>query len=341
MEYRNLGKSGLKVSTLCLGTMTFGEANEQSFMHQVGADEGTSFRIMSRALDEGVTFFDTANVYGEDGLTERILGKWFQATKRRDEVVLATKFRFRMEPGPNGTGASRLQIMRAVEGSLRRLQTDYLDLYQVHMQDMDTPEEETLRALDDLVHQGKVRYLGASNYAAYRLVESLWAAEKLGTAAYVSLQPRYNLLSREIEREHVPVCLGHGIGVIPYSPLHGGFLSGKYKRGQPPPESSRLAKWEERLRHYDSEQNWKVLSVLEQVGEELGATCAEVALAWLLRKPAVTSVIFGARNERQLEDNLKAAALALPDEAMTRLDEASHVPPGYPYDFIARVQRRW
>src|SRR5688572_16626151 len=173
MEYRNLGKSGLKVSPLCLGTMTFGEADEKSMMHRVGCDEETSFAIMNRALDAGINFFDTADVYGQEGLSERVIGKWFASEKKRDKVVLATKFRFRMSEGPNGTGGSRYHIMRAVEGSLKRLGTDRIDLYQIHMQDIDTPEEETLRALDDLIHQGKVLYIGASNYAAYRLVESV------------------------------------------------------------------------------------------------------------------------------------------------------------------------
>lgn len=341
MEYRNLGHSGLKVSTLCLGTMTFGEADEKSFMHSVGADEDTSHRIMSKALDDGINFFDTADVYGQDGLTERVIGDWFEKAKRRDDVVLASKFRFRTSGGPNGTGASRLRIMRCVEASLRRLKTDYIDLYQVHMQDVDTPEEETLRALDDLVRQGKVRYLGCSNYAAYRLVESLWLAEKHNTSRYVSLQPRYNLVSREIEREHVPVCSKYGIGIIPYSPLQSGFLSGKYQRDQPPPEGARLTKWKERLED-TTEQGWRTLDVVMEVAKETGATPSQVSLAWLLKKPAVTSVIFGARSLEQLDDNLKAAKLQLPDAAMARLDEVSALELGHPYDFMGKVGRgRW
>ena len=176
-SYALLGRSGLRVSPLCLGTMTFGEADENSFMHKVGCDEATSFRIMNLALEAGVNFWDTADVYGQDGLSERVIGRWFTETRRRDEVVLATKFRFRMAPGPNGTGASRRRIVRCAEDSLRRLQTDRIDLYQVHMQDSATPEEETLRALDDLVRAGKVLYIGCSNYAAYRLVESVFTSE--------------------------------------------------------------------------------------------------------------------------------------------------------------------
>src|SRR5690606_10830506 len=194
MEYRNLGRSGLSVSTLCLGTMTFGEADEGSMMHKIGCDEATSFRIMNLALEAGVNFWDTADVYGQDGLSERVIGKWFADTGRRDEVVLATKFRFRMAKGPNGTGASRRRIVRCVEDSLRRLQTDRIDLYQVHMQDRDTPEEETLRALDDLVRAGKVLYIGASNYAAYRLLESLFTSERHRLERFVAFQAQYSLV---------------------------------------------------------------------------------------------------------------------------------------------------
>ena len=216
MQYRKLGRSGLEVSTLCLGTMTFGEADEKSFMHRVGCDEETAFAIMNRALDAGINFLDTADVYGQDGLTERVIGRWFARDGRRDEVVLATKFRFRMSDGPNGTGASRYRIVKMVENSLRRLGTDRIDLYQIHMQDLDTPEEETLRALDDLVRQGKVLYLGCSNYAAYRLVESLLLAEREHLHRFVSHQAQYSLVVRELEREHLPACERH-VRLFPHS----------------------------------------------------------------------------------------------------------------------------
>src|SRR5580765_4888934 len=192
MEYRTLGSSGLKVPVLCLGAMTFGEADDKSFMHGISCDEKTSFAIMSRALERGVGFIDTADVYGQDGLSERIVGAWMAETKSRDRVVLATKFRFRMGDGPNGTGASRYRILRTVEDSLRRLKTDRIDLYQIHMQDIETPEEETLRALDDLVHQGKVVYIGASNYAAYRLNDSIWTSKSEGLNRFVTLQAQYS-----------------------------------------------------------------------------------------------------------------------------------------------------
>ncbi|WP_045115348.1 aldo/keto reductase [Plesiocystis pacifica] len=341
MEYRNLGRSGLEVSTLCLGTMTFGEANENSFMHGVGANEPTSFRIMDKALDAGINFFDTADVYGEDGLTERVIGKWFTEHKRRDEVVLATKFRFRMGPGPLGTGASRRRIVRCVEDSLRRLQTDRIDLYQVHMQDIDTPEEETLRALDDLVRAGKVLYIGASNYAAYRLTESVMRSEFDRLERYVSLQAQYSLVCRDIERELVPTCRRHELGIIPWSPLAGGFLTGKYSQGQGAPAGSRLDKWKQRYEGFDKPRNWAILEALRAVAAEHDSTCARVALAWLLRKDAVTSVIFGARTEAQLDDNLATTELALSDADMARLDEASAFELGYPYGFMKNVQGRW
>jgi aryl-alcohol dehydrogenase-like predicted oxidoreductase len=341
MEYRQLGRSGVKVSTLCLGTMTFGEADEKSFMHNVGCDEATAHRIMNRALDAGVNLFDTADVYGQDGLTERVIGSWFERDKRRDDVVLATKCRFRMGEGPNGTGASRLRILRAVEASLKRLRTDRIDLYQIHMQDRDTPEEETLRALDDLVRAGKVLYIGASNYAAYRLVHSVWTSRTQRLEQFVTLQAQYSLVERDVEREHVPLCAEFGLGILPWSPLAGGFLSGKFRRGAPPPIGSRLERWQDRLKAYDSERNWRILAAVDSVAKEVGASASQVSLAWLLGKPQVTSVIFGARTLEQLEDNIQAAALPLSTEQMRLLDEASTFPLGYPYDFMQRIQGRW
>jgi len=341
LEYRNLGHSGLKVSTLCLGTMTFGEADDSSFMHEVGSDETTAFAIMDRALEGGVNFWDTADIYGQDGLSERIIGRWFARSGRRDEVVLATKFRFRMGSGPLRSGASRRRIVQAVEDSLRRLQTDRIDLYQVHMQDVETPEEETLRALDDLVRAGKVLYLGASNYAAYRLVDSLWTSRSQHLERFVALQMQYSLVTRDIEREHVPVCERFGLGIIGWSPLASGFLTGKYRKNQPPPDGSRLSKWQDRLKTFDQPRNWRILEEVDQCATDLGATPARVSLAWLLAKPAVTSVIFGARSVEQLDDNLGAATLRIPPEWMARLDEAAAFELGYPYEFIQRIQKRW
>lgn len=338
MQHRKLGESGLSVSPLCLGTMTFGEADERSFMHGVGCDERTSHAIMSRALDAGCNFFDTADIYGQDGLSERIIGGWFKETGRRDEVVLASKFRFTM---PYGKGGSRRHILRACEESLRRLRTDHIDLYQIHMQDLDTPEEETLRALDDLVRQGKVLYTGASNYTAWRLMDSQWISRTEGLHRYVGMQVQYNLLERNIEWELVPACRRMGVGIIAWSPLASGFLSGKYRRDAPPPEDSRLARWRSHLAKAETERGWAVIDLLHAIAAQLDSTPARVALAWLLRKDCVSSVIFGARTLAQLDDNLAAAALSLDAEQLRQLDEASAPPLIYPYEFNRRIAGRW
>jgi aryl-alcohol dehydrogenase-like predicted oxidoreductase len=341
MEYRNLGSSGLKVSTLCLGAMTFGEPDEKSMMHGIAADETTAFAMIDRALAAGVNFIDTADVYGNDGLSERVMGRWFDKSKKRDEIVLATKFRFKMWDGPNGSGASRAHIVRAVEDSLRRMKTDRIDLYQIHMQDIETPEEETLRALDDLVRAGKVLYLGCSNYAAYRLTDSLWLGKSLGLERFVALQAQYSLVVRELEREHVPLCEKFGLGILPWSPLASGFLSGKYKKGAPPPAGSRLDKMKQWLADFDKPRNWKIIDALDATAKELGTSTTAVALRWLIQKPAVTSVIMGVRNVQQLDDNLKAGELRLSADVMKRLDDASGYELGYPYDFMKRIQGRW
>jgi aryl-alcohol dehydrogenase-like predicted oxidoreductase len=341
MEYRSLGTSGLKVPVLCLGAMTFGEADDKSFMHKIGCDEKTSFAIMSRAIERGVGFIDTADVYGQDGLSERVVGAWMTETKSRDRVVLATKFRFRMGEGPNSTGASRYRIVRTVEDSLRRLKTDRIDLYQIHMQDIDTPEEETLRALDDLVSAGKVIYLGASNYAAYRLTDSQWISKTEHLHRFVALQMQYSLMVRDLEREHVPVCKKFGLGILPWSPLAGGFLSGKYAKNRPPPAGVRLEKWKERYADFDSDRGWRTVDAVNAIAAEKATTPSAISLAWLLAKPAVTSVIFGARSLAQLDENLKAVDVKLSPEEMQRLDEASALDLGYPYKFIANIQKRW
>jgi aryl-alcohol dehydrogenase-like predicted oxidoreductase len=341
MEYRTLGASGLKVPVLCLGAMTFGEADDKSFMHQVGCDEKTSFAIMSRALERGVSFIDTADVYGQDGLSERVVGAWMAEAKARDKVVLATKFRFKMGDGPNASGAARYRIVRTVEDSLRRLKTDRIDLYQIHMQDIETPEEETLRALDDLVHAGKVLYLGASNYAAYRLVGSHWLAKTEHLHRFVALQMQYSLLVRDLEREHIPTCQTLGLGVLPWSPLAAGFLSGKYSRNQPAPPGVRLEKWSQRFAEFDNDRAWRILDAVRAVASERGTTLSAVALAWLLAKPCVTSVIFGARSLAQLDENLAAADVKLSAEEVRKLDDASAFDLGYPYKFLANIQKRW
>lgn len=341
MEYRNLGRSGLKVPPLCLGTMTFGEADANSFMHKVGCDEATAFTIMSRALDKGVDFFDTADVYGQDGLTEKVVGAWLHQNKTRDRITLATKFRFRTSPGANGTGASRLRIVRCVEDSLRRLQTDRIDLYQIHMQDLDTPEEETLRALDDLVRAGKVLYLGCSNYTAWRLMDSAHIAGDRGLTPFVSLQAQWSLIERGLERELVPACRRLGMGILPWSPLARGLLTGKYRRDQRPTDGSRLTLWKDSLARDDNERTWRVIDAVVTLAEVLSTTPSAVAMAWLLAKPEVSSVIFGARSLAQLDDNLRAVEVKLTAEQVSALDEAASFELGYPYDFIRRIQGRW
>jgi aryl-alcohol dehydrogenase-like predicted oxidoreductase len=340
MKYRKLGRSGLDVSTLCLGTMTFGEADENSFMHKVSCDEATSHAIMDRAVEAGVNFIDTADIYGQDGLSERVVGSWLAKPGNRDRVVLATKFRFRTHPGANGTGASRRRVIRCCEDSLRRLQTDHIDLYQIHMQDIETPEDELLRALDDLVSQGKIHYIGCSNYAAYRLMDSLWRADSHGWSRFVSMQMQYSLLVRDIEREHTPIATTQGVGILPWSPLAGGFLSGKYSQTDRP-DGSRLARWSDAWKRFDNPRGWGTVEALRAVATEVGATPAQVALAWLLHKPGVSSVIFGARSIAQLEDNLPAAELTLSADQLYRLDMATGFEYGYPYDFIRRVQSPW
>jgi len=341
MEYRRLGQTGAKVSALCLGAMTFGEADDKSMMHQVGCDEATAFAIMDRALSVGVNFIDTANVYGQDGLSERVVGKWMKERNTRDQIVLATKFRFMMGKVPNTSGGSRLHIMRAVDESLKRLQTDRIDLYQIHMQDLDTPEDETLRALDDLVTQGKIVYLGASNYAAYRLVDSLWTSRDQKRAKFVTLQALYNLVSRDLELELVPACAQHGLGILPWSPLAGGFLSGKFRKGQAAPQGSRLTKWNTALERFATDRNYAMIETLIDVAKTRDATPAQVALAWLLQRPHVTAPIIGARSVAQLDDNLRALDLKLDADAVKKLDDVSALELRYPQDFIARLTGRW
>ena len=341
MDYRNLGAAGVRVSALCLGAMTFGEADEKSFMHKVGSDEATAHAVLDRAIAAGINFVDTADVYGQDGLSERVLGNWLVARGGRDKIVLATKFRFTMGDGPNRSGASRYRIVKCCDDSLRRLRTDRIDLYQIHMQDLDVAEEETLRALDDLIRAGKVVYIGCSNYAAYRLMDSLWLAKSNQLSRYVTLQAQYSLLVRDLEREHVPLCRETGLGILPWSPLAGGFLTGKFERGKPPQPGTRLGEKAERFARYDLERNWKILDAVRAVAAETGASPSAVSIAWLLARPQVTSVIFGARSVDQLEANLAAAELALTPDQLAALDRASAFDLGYPYSFIQATQSSW
>jgi aryl-alcohol dehydrogenase-like predicted oxidoreductase len=321
MEYRTLGRTGLKVSELCLGTMTFGW----------GADEPTSHAIMDRAFEAGINFLDTADVYSfwaennDGGVSEAWIGNWLKGKDRR-QVVLATKVRGRMWDGPNGEGLSRAHIMAAVEDSLRRLGTGYIDLYQTHWPDEETPLEETLRALDDLVRQGKVRYVGCSNHPAWLLTKALWLSDVNGLARYDSLQPHYNLVHRdEFERELKPLCADQGLGVIPYSPLAGGFLTGKYRPDAGIPPGSR-GQENERIRGYLTERNFALLDKMAEIGDGYGKTIAQVALAWQLSQPIITAPIVGARTVEQLEESLGAVGFRLTPEEMELLNKASAPP---------------
>jgi aryl-alcohol dehydrogenase-like predicted oxidoreductase len=341
MKYRNLGAAGVKVSSLCLGGMTFGEADAKSFMHGVGSDEATAHAVLDRALAAGINFIDTADVYGQDGLSERVLGNWLAARGARDKIVLATKFRFTMGEGANRSGASRYRIVKCCDDSLRRLKTDRIDLYQIHMQDITVPEEETLRALDDLISAGKVLYVGCSNYAAYRLQNSLWLSRTNSWAKFVTLQAQYSLVVRDLEREHIPLCRTEGLGILPWSPLAGGFLTGKFEKGKPPAADARLGAKPERFARYDNERNWKIIDAVRAVAAEVRSTPSAVSLAWLLAKPQVTSVIFGARTIEQLEQNLAGADLELAPRHVEILDAASAFDLGYPYEFIKNTQASW
>ncbi|MGQ9765918.1 MAG: aldo/keto reductase [Anaerolineae bacterium] len=316
MNYRRLGRTGLKVSELCLGTMQFGWT----------ADEATSFAIMDAFVEAGGNFIDTADIYSRwaegnpGGVSEQIIGRWMKARGNRGAIVLATKARGRMWDGPNGEGLSRLHLIRACEDSLRRLGTDYIDLYQTHSFDPDTPIDETLRALDDLVHAGKIRYIGASNYPAWRLTKALWVSDKLGLARYDSLQPHYNLAHRaEFERELKPLCEEEGIGVIPYSPLAGGFLTGKYRRDSVPAS----VRAEGIQRRYFNERGFRIIDKLDEIARLRELTIVQVALAWLLTQPVITAPIIGANSVAQLSESLAAAGVRLSAEEMDALNQAS------------------
>ncbi len=317
MEYRKLGRTGLKVSELCLGTMTFGWTS----------DEKNAYAVFDAALDGGINFIDTADVYSRwapgnaGGVAETYLGKWI-STKPRDQIILATKVRGKMGDGPNDEGLSRAHILNAVEASLRRLQTDYIDLYQSHSVDDNTPIEETLRAYDDLVRQGKVRYIGASNYPAWKLMKALWTSDQHHLVRYDCLQPRYNLVWRaEFERELMEVCRTEGLGVIPYSPLQGGFLTGKYRRGKPIPRGSR-GESSPRIKEFlEDEHAHQVVDKLDEMSRALGKTISQIALAWLLSNPVITSPIIGANNVAQLNESLGAVGFRLGAEDKKSLDD--------------------
>jgi aryl-alcohol dehydrogenase-like predicted oxidoreductase len=334
MEYRQLGQSGLRVSVLGLGTMTFGG---RTFFSKVGAtDVEGARRQVDLCLEAGVNLFDTANMYSQ-GVSEEILGQALEG--RRDQVLIATKFRMVMRDGPNEGGASRYHIIKECEDSLRRLRTDYIDLYQIHEWDGETPLEETLQTLDTLVRSGKVRYIGCSNYSGWHLMKALSISDRRNYVRFVSQQIYYSLQARDAEYELVPITLDQGLGILVWSPLAGGLLSGKYRRGQKTPEGSRhLNNWDEPPIH-NEEQLYNIIELLVELGETHKVPAAQIALAYLLGRPGVTSLIVGARTEEQLAGNLAAANVKLAPEERARLDKASAPVLLYPYWHQARFAK--
>jgi aryl-alcohol dehydrogenase-like predicted oxidoreductase len=308
MEYRNLGNSGLQVSVAGLGCNNFG----------MRIDEAQTRAVVDKALELGINFFDTADVYGGRGKSEDFLGAALKG--RRREAIIATKFRSPMGEGPLWAGGSRRYIFDAVDDSLRRLGTDYIDLYQIHAPDPATPTEETMRALDDVVRAGKVRYIGCSNYAGWQVVEAQWVARTEHLMPFISAQNQYSLLERRVERDLLPVCEKYGLGVLPYFPLASGFLTGKYRPGQPPPEGTRLALMGERAKQALSDENFEILAKLEAFIEPRGRSMVELAVGWLASHPVVSSVISGATKPEQLEQNVRAVEWRLTAEEMAEVD---------------------
>jgi aryl-alcohol dehydrogenase-like predicted oxidoreductase len=332
MDYRFMGRTGLKVSEICLGTQTFGW----------GADEPTALSLADRFVDAGGNFFDTSNIYNR-GESERMLGAWLRSRGNRSRFVIATKVFFPTGEGPNDTGLSRKHIFDQIQTSLRRLRTDYVDLYQMHCFDASTPLEETLRALDDLVRAGKVRYIGASNYTPSQLTRAIMLSEMRDRVRFDCLQAEYSLLVRSTEWELLPLCRSDGIGLICWSPLAGGWLSGKYRRDEPPPPESRVGRadrWDDLPEQRESERSWRIVDALREIAKDCGRTPAQVALNWLLQQPGVTAPIIGARTPAQLEENLASTGWTLSAEDQKRLDAASQIPLPSPYNFVARYTRR-
>jgi aryl-alcohol dehydrogenase-like predicted oxidoreductase len=329
MRYNQLGRTGLFVSELCLGAMTFGGGDKGGIWAAVGSlPQDEVDQLVRHAFDAGVNFIDTANVY-HAGRSEELVGQALRNLGlKRTEVVLATKVYGDMGPGPNDRGASRHHIMDQVDASLRRLQTDHIDLYQIHATDPVTPIEETLWALDDCVRQGKVRYVGVSNWAAWRIEKALGISERRGFSRFETVQAYYSIAGRDLERELAPMMREETLGLMVWSPLAGGLLSGKYGPGAPNPEDSRRASFD--FPPVNRDRAWACVAAMREIAEARGSSVARVALAWLLSRPVVTSVIVGAKRVDQLQDNLGAVDLTLSDEELARLDEVSRLPEEYP-----------
>ncbi len=334
MEFRNLGRTGVKVSVLCLGTMMFGEHTS----------EDDSMDIIDSAIDKGINFLDTANIYPGPGIlpsrgrSEEIVGKALKRNRKRSRMVLATKVFFPMaDDDPNARGGHRRHIIEECDASLRRLQTDYIDLYYIHRPSSDIPIDETLRALDDLIHAGKVRYIGSSTFAAWQIVDSLWAAKELGTNRFVCEQPPYNLLDRRIERELVPMAQTYGLAIVTWSPLAGGFLTGKYHRDNAPSKETRIGRGNWSVDPHFSDSAFNVSEVIKAISQKKGCTPSQFAIAWCTRQTGITSPIIGPRNMEQLEDNLQAVNVEVTDEDRVQINAVSYpggvIVPYYEADF--------
>ena len=315
MEYRNLGRTGIKVSQLCLGCMMFGRKGK--------ANEKVSMDIVDYAIDKGINLIDTANVY-QFGISEEYVGKSLKNNGKRDKIILATKVHGKMdEEDLNATGNNRRHIIEQCEESLKRLNTDYIDLYQIHRPQSEVPIDETLRALDDLIRSGKIRYIGTSTFAAWQVVESIWVAKEFGLNRFISEQPPYHLLDRRIERELIPVATNYGLAILPWSPLAGGFLTGKYKKGSKRPTGSRFNEKSDWANHHFSDEAYKVLELVIDMASEKKCSPSQIALAWTIQKPGITSSIVGPKDIEQLEDNLGAIEIIIEDEDNKRIDEVT------------------
>lgn len=334
MKMRFLGNTGVKVSELCFGAMTFGGKGYWKIIGEV--EQKTADQLVGTAIDGGINFFDTADVYSE-GMSEKILGKAL-GPKRKD-IILATKVRGRTGQGPNDIGLSRKHIIDNCNASLKRLGTDYIDLYQVHSFDPVTPLEETLRTLTDLVREGKVRYIGVSNYTGWQLMKALSISEKYNLEKFVTLQALYSLIARDLENELVPLSLDQNLGILPWSPLGGGFLTGKYRRGKKRPDNARRSDPNDQFLQFDEENGFDIVDELEKIAKNHNASITQAALNFLLRKPGVSSVIIGARNKEQLADNLKTSDWEMTKEEVNSLDELSNPPRVYPYWMLKRLNQ--
>lgn len=332
MKMRFLGNSGIKVSEICFGAMTFGG---KGYWKTIGElEQNDANELVNTAVEGGINFFDTADVYSE-GLAEEMLGKALGS--RRKDIVLATKVRGRMGKGANDVGLSRCHIIEGCEASLKRLGTDYIDLYQIHSFDPYTPQEETLRALDDLIRSGKVRYIGASNHTGWQLMKALSISDKQNLERFITLQAYYSLIARDLENELVPLCLDQNLGILPWSPLGGGFLTGKYRRGKERPQNARRSDPENQFLQFDEEKGFDIVDELDKIAKEHNGTIAQAALNYLLRKPGVSSVIIGAKTKEQLNDNIKTSEWQMTENEVARLDELSMPPRAYPYWMLKRT----